>query len=256
MAKTEYGLQMYSVRDITKDSMRMALEKVAAMGYHYVEFAGFFDYTAEQIKLWLDTFGLECSGTHTGLGALTPENIDATIAYHQAIGCKNLIVPGADWSTEEKMNENIAALNAAQKKLAAAGIRLGYHNHSGEFFPSAYGKVIEEEVIKNTEIELEIDTFWAYNAKQNVVELLERLKDRITVVHLKDGTPAPNVENDQAHCHAGAVGLSVGSGTAPVCAVREWANKNGVLMVVESEGLNPTGLEEVERCITFLKTLD
>ena len=31
MARTEYGLQMYSLRDITKDSMRMALEKVAAV---------------------------------------------------------------------------------------------------------------------------------------------------------------------------------------------------------------------------------
>lgn len=41
MARTEYGLQMYSLRDITKDSMRMALEKVAQMSYKYVEFAGF-----------------------------------------------------------------------------------------------------------------------------------------------------------------------------------------------------------------------
>ena len=28
--------------------------QVAKMGYKYIEFAGFFDYTAEQIKIWLD----------------------------------------------------------------------------------------------------------------------------------------------------------------------------------------------------------
>lgn len=32
----EYGLQMYSVRDITKDDLSGALEKVAKIGYKYV----------------------------------------------------------------------------------------------------------------------------------------------------------------------------------------------------------------------------
>ena len=124
MARTEYGIQMYSLRDITKDSMRMALEKVAAMGYKYVEFAGFFDYMPEQIKLWLDEFGLICSSTHTGMGAITPEAIDETIRYHKIIGCDNLIVPGCDWSTPEKAQSVIDGLNYAQKKLAENGIRL------------------------------------------------------------------------------------------------------------------------------------
>lgn len=256
MAKTEYGLQMFSIRDITTNSMRMALEKVAAMGYRYVEFAGFFDYTAEQIKIWLDTFGLACSGAHIGVGELKMEDLDAYCAYLRTIGCNTLIYTGGDWSTEEKMERNIALMNETQQKLAAAGMKMGFHNHSAEFFPMPYGKVIEEEIIRRTDAELEIDTFWAYNAKKDVIKLLEQYKDRIRMIHLKDGIPAPNFENDLAHCYAGAAGRSVGSGTAPVLAIREWAKKNDVLMVVESEGLNPTGPEEVERCITFLKTLE
>ena len=38
----EYGLQLYSVRDITKENLKDALRQVAEMGYTYVEFAGFF----------------------------------------------------------------------------------------------------------------------------------------------------------------------------------------------------------------------
>ena len=38
----DYGIQMYSVRDITKDNMEGALKALAEMGYKYVEFAGFF----------------------------------------------------------------------------------------------------------------------------------------------------------------------------------------------------------------------
>ena len=38
--------------------------------------------------------------------------------------------------------------------------------------------------------------------------------------------------------------------------VRETAIALGMEMVVESEGLEPTGLEEVKRCIDFLKEVD
>ena len=256
MAKTEYGLQMYSIRDITKDSMRKALEEVANMGYKYIEFAGFFDYNAEQIKTWLDTFGLVCSGTHSGMDAIKPENIDETIRYHKAIGCENLIVPGCDWSTPEAKEWVIETLNAAQKKLAENGIRLGYHNHSREFFPNDFGCVLEDEIIDRTSVELEIDTFWLFNAGIDVIPYLEAHKDRIRVIHLKDGIPSVDENKDFEKVHWGVKGFSVGEGRAPIKAIREWANQNNVLMVIESEGLNPTGLQEVERCITFLKGLD
>jgi UDP-N-acetylenolpyruvoylglucosamine reductase len=49
----EYGLQMYSVRDITKENLKDALRQVAEMGYKYVEFAGFFGNTAEDVKALL-----------------------------------------------------------------------------------------------------------------------------------------------------------------------------------------------------------
>ncbi len=256
MVRTEYGLQMYSLRDITKDSMRMALEEVAKMGYKYVEFAGFFDYNAEQIRTWLDEFGLVCSGTHTGMALIVPDKIDETIRYHKVIGCENLIVPGCDWSTPEKLQDVIDTINFAQKKLAENGIRFGYHNHSKEFFPNENGTVLENVIIENTSAELEIDTFWLFNAGIDVIDFLETHKDRIRVIHLKDGIPSEECNKNFDHVHDGVKGFSVGSGRAPIKAVREWANKNGVLMVIESEGLNPTGLEEVRRCIDYLRTLD
>lgn len=254
--KTEYGIQMYSVRDITEGSLRNALESIAKLGYKYIEFAGFFDNSAEDVKSWLDEFGLVCSGTHTGIDRITPEKIDETIAYHKGIGCENLIVPGCDWSTPEKSAEVIDALNFAQKKLAENGIRLGYHNHSCEFFPTADGIVFEDEVIEKTKAELEVDTFWLFNAGIDVISYLEEHKDRIRVIHLKDGVPSSAESKSFDHVHDNVRGYSLGLGQAPVKAVRDWANANNVLCVVESEGLEPTGLEEVGRCIEYLRTLD
>ena len=256
MGKTEYGLQMYSLRDVTDRDLKGSLEKVAQMGYRYVEFAGFFGHKAAEVRAWLDEYGLVCSGTHTPGSALADDVIEETIACHKEIGCGNLIIPGMDWSSEEKLEQNIALLNAAQKKLEENGITLGYHNHSAEFFPTAYGKVIEEEVIRRTRVELEVDTFWAFNAGVNPVEFCEKMKRRIRVIHLKDGIPCRPECRNASRCHEGVRGTSVGEGEAPVEAVREWAMRNQVLMVVESEGCEPTGMEEVKRCMQFLRGLD
>ena len=62
----EYGLQMYSVRDITDKDLDGALKKVAEIGYKFVEFAGFFGHSAQEVKDMLDKYGLRVSGTHTG----------------------------------------------------------------------------------------------------------------------------------------------------------------------------------------------
>ena len=237
---TEYGLQLFSVRDITGNDLEGALRAVAEMGYKYVEYAGFFGHSAEQVKEWQDKYGLKCSGTHSGWGELLPENIEATIAYHKTIGNPNFIIPGADLSTLDKIIDFCAVMNKAQIRLAEEGISLGYHNHSHEFVVMPWGSTIHSELEKRGTFDFEIDTFWAFNAGIDPVETLKRLSGRVKVIHLKDGIQ-------------GGAGKSLGQGEAPVLRVREYAVKNNIRMVVESEGLDPTGLEEVKRCIDFLK---
>ena len=101
----EYGLQMYSVRDVAKEDLLGTLRKVAELGYSFVEFAGFFGNSAKDVRETLDACGLKVSGTHTGWVELTADRIDETIAYHKAIGNKNIIIPGADFSTREKLDD-------------------------------------------------------------------------------------------------------------------------------------------------------
>jgi len=239
----KYGLQLYSVRDITERDLGAALEKVAALGYKYVEFAGFFGHSARDVRAMLDTYALKVSGTHTGIGELTSDKLAETIAYHKEIGNTNIIIPGADMSTREKLEDVITLINEAQPVLAREGISLGYHNHSGEFLPTSYGAYIHRELEERTHVAFEIDTYWAYVAGEDPIALLERLGERVGVIHLKDGL-------------ADGHGLALGEGTAPVKAVREYAIEHGLLMVVESETCDPTGIEEVGRCIRFLNSLE
>ena len=236
----EYGLQLYSVRDFTENDLGGTLGKVAEMGYGLVEFAGFFGHSAAEVREMLEASSLRASGTHTGAGALLPENIEETIRFHNAIGCGDLIIPGHDLSDANKLDEFVSLVNRVQPVLASRGIRLHYHNHSHEFFPNADGQVIHNELRERTNLFFEIDTFWAYNAGVDPVALLEELKDRITVIHLKDGLK-------------GGEGRSLGEGEAPVLDVLQKAKDLGFTVVVESEGLSPDGLSESGRCIDFLR---
>lgn len=238
----EYGIQMYSVRDITEKDMPGALRALAEMGYKNVEFAGFFGIPSEEIKKLLDDNGLKVSGTHTGWNEIA-EHFEETVAYHKAIGNTRIIIPGADLTTKAKLDAFIDMLNEFQPKLAAEGITLGYHNHDHEFKPNEDGQIIYDEIVARSNVALEIDTYWAYAAGKDPVAMMEALKDRLPVIHIKDG-----LSNRE--------GKPLGQGTAPVAAVYAKAVELNVPMVVESETLQPDGLTEAKICIDYLKSLE
>ena len=50
----EYGIQLYSVRDLTEKNLDDALRQVSALGYRFVEFAGFFGHSAEDVRAMLE----------------------------------------------------------------------------------------------------------------------------------------------------------------------------------------------------------
>ncbi len=236
-----YGIQMWSLHDITDKDLDGALKAVAEMGYKYIEFAGFFGHSAEDVKAMLDKYGLVCSGTHSGIGELI-NDFEGTVKYHQTIGNKKFIIPGHDLSTKEKLDTFIMQCNEIAPKLRERGIELGYHNHAHEFYMTEEGYEIHKELEERCDVFFELDTYWTYVAKRDPVSEMERLKSRIRCIHLKDGSQDGN-------------GSALGSGTAPVAAVHAKAIELGFEIVVESEGLNPTGKEEVQRCIDYLKTL-
>ena len=101
----------------------------------------------------------------------------------------------------------------------------------------------EYELLNRTDILLEVDTYWVFNAGGDAVKFINEHKDRIRLIHLKDG-----IKNGE--------GRSLGLGEAKAAEVRKAALELGLKIIVESESLNPTGLEEVSRCADFLKAED
>ena len=238
-----YGIQMYSLRDAVAADYQKALQTVAAQGYKMAELFGGMLPDAKTIRLWADQAGLKISGTHTGAPALTEENISQTIQDHHTLGCSLLIIPGHDLSTREKLDDFIALVNAAQPKLEEAGITLAYHNHSHEFVPNQDGQIIYDELVCRTSLKLELDTYWAYNAGKDPLQMMDELKDRLVAIHLKDG-------------FMGGEGMPLGQGTAPVKAVRQKAMEMNLPIIVESETCKPDGITEARECMEYLRSLE
>lgn len=237
-----YGIQLYSVRDAMEKDVNATLRRLADIGYRSVEFAGFFGHSAEEIKEMLDKAGLTCSGAHTPWTDLLPENIEKTVKYHKAIGNPRIIVPGADLSTYEKVVALCNVMQNAQPILASEGIALGYHNHAHEFIINPWGSTSHSEIERRTSVEFEIDVFWTFEAGLDTIAVLERLKDRIKVIHLKDG-------------FRGGEGNPLGQGEVPLKEIVDFAVLHNWDIVVESETLSPSGLEEAEACIEYLKSI-
>lgn len=246
----EYGLQLYSVRDLAEENFEQALKQVAEMGYTMVESAGFFKHSAEEVKAMLDHYGLTLCSTHTGYRELFGK-FEKTLEFHKRVGCQNIILPSAPFTLKEDIDYTVACINRFLPIIETEGMRLHYHNHSGEFQPNKDGMIALDELAKRTRVWFEIDTFWATNAGLRALDVMEQYGDRMAFIHLKDG-----IAQDRSDPASKPQGRSLGSGTTPIAEIRKKAIEMGLTMVVESEDLDPTGPEEVKRCMEYLRTLD
>ena len=238
----DYGIQMYSLRDITGDRMEYALETVAELGYKYIEFAGYGGLSAKQLRAKMDSLGLVCVSTHTGWGSVV-NDFDRTVEFHRELGCTDITTPGENLKTKERLEDFARSLDTYLPKLHDAGFEMHYHNHAHEFKPNDDGIIIHEFLQKNTDIKFEIDTFWTYVAGLDPVSVITQLKDRIKFIHLKDGDSIGN-------------GNSLGLGNAPVKEVRRKAAELGFIEIVESERPDADNLTDVRCCMDYLRALE
>ena len=237
----KFAVQLYSVRDHINDGKDMLeiLGKVKEIGFDGVEFAGYFGLSAQELRARCDELGLTVVGSHLGLDDFRPEKLNETLAFGKALGAKYLGVGGAPHSTYEEAKETGEVLGAASGKAKEMGMDTYYHNHTEEFADLKDGKNAMD-IISGEGCGLELDTYWSFCAGIDNTEYLKAHKDKIFLVHLKDGvnhkpTALGEGENDLANVVAGvnAIGL-------------EW-------VVLENDDPVPTGLEDITRSYKWLK---
>ncbi|MBN1361737.1 MAG: sugar phosphate isomerase/epimerase [Sedimentisphaerales bacterium] len=184
------GLQLYSVRADCARDLPGTVAAVAKMGYDGVEFAGYYEYSAQDLRKLLDDHGLKCCGTHTAMETLSDENLEATIEFNRTLGNKYLIVP---WLTAEGPNpaetwrRYADRFNVLAEKVKPHGMVVGYHSHAHDFTPID-GVMPWDILFGNTskDVVMQIDTCNTMSGGGDPVAFLKRYPGRSLTIHIKE----------------------------------------------------------------------
>jgi sugar phosphate isomerase/epimerase len=203
------GVQLYTVRTLMEDDFEATLAAVADVGYHEVEFAGYFGRSPEQVKAVLEQTGLSAPACHVPIGALR-DDLAGTIETVKTIGHEYMVCPWLapeERGTIEGYRELATFFNEVGTACREAGVRFAYHNHDFEFFPID-GEVPMDVLLDGTDpdvVEFELDLFWITKGGRDPFEYFERYPGRFPLCHVKD------MDEEEAMVDVGAGKIDFGS---------------------------------------------
>src|SRR5581483_1559350 len=184
--KPRLGVQLYSVRDQCKQDFPGTIKTVAGIGYKGVEFAGYYDRSAKEIRQMLDDNGLVACGTHTAYETVKPDQLERTIEFNKTIGNPNLIVPFMTADSREDWIKRAEEFNEISRKLRPHDMRIGYHSHQQDF--KDLGGEVPWDIFgyhTSTNVTLELDTANCAEGGGHPLEELKKFPGRARSVHIK-----------------------------------------------------------------------
>jgi sugar phosphate isomerase/epimerase len=193
MTEPLVALQLYSVRDDCARDFFGTLEKVAAMGYDGVEFAGFYGRSAGELRDKLRELGLSVAGSHESLQRVVGDALEETARFNLELGNRTIVIPWLppQMRSDRRGWENSAAqISNVAERCEARGIRVGYHNHREEFLPID-GEYPWDIFFRRAgpRVFMQLDTGNALSAGisvESLVETIRRYPGRSLTIHLKD----------------------------------------------------------------------
>lgn len=194
--KLKAGLQLYTVRDLMAQDVAETLKLVSAVGYQELEFAGYFNQSAKNLRKLMNSEGLTAPSCHVPLSALTTD-LENVITSALEIGHQYLVLPyltEAERGTDIGSYQRLAAqLNIIGERCQQAGLQLAYHNHAFEFEPvpkSSSGTALPYDVLlTETEpalVKMELDLYWTVKAGVDPAALFNTHPGRFPLWHVKD----------------------------------------------------------------------
>jgi sugar phosphate isomerase/epimerase len=209
---TPLSVQLYTLREQLADDLPATLDRLAGLGLSHVEPFRLTDY-ATALGPALAASGLTAPTAHQHVVGTNGERPDQehVFATAAALGVGTVFDPRIDRQRFESA-DGVAAvaddLNAAAAVAARHGVRVGYHNHAQELEIVLDGTTALEVLAAHLDdtVVLEVDTYWAAVGGQDPVALLQRLGDRVTAVHVKDGPASPDPADQ----------VAVGQGRLPI----------------------------------------
>jgi sugar phosphate isomerase/epimerase len=200
--KIPLGIQLWTVKAEAQKDLEGTMRQLYALGFREIEFAGYYNRSAADLGKLMKGIGFSLVSTHAGADDIAAKG-DQVIADAKTLGLKYIICssPMSDaakakleWTQKMdaldpgdwKMNADL--FNRFGKQVKDAGLTFGYHNHHVEFkkfgdqtaFDTLFGAT-DPELVK-----IELDVGWAVAARQDPLAILDKYKDRVVALHVKD----------------------------------------------------------------------
>jgi sugar phosphate isomerase/epimerase len=228
------SIQLYSLREKSKENFPGVIKAVAAMGYAGVEPAGFYGLEPKEFRRLVEAEGMVISSSHGPWAS--PENLSEVIDTAGALGI-DLVSSGfgaEQFANADAIQKTADMVNGMEAKLRAAGLTLFLHNHWWEF--EKLGGELKYDLFARLApaVSFEIDTYWAANFGANdPVEIVKKFARRAPLLHIKDG---PLVKDKPM--------VALGKGKMPIRKVVSAANPDVLRWLVVELDSCATDMEE------------
>jgi sugar phosphate isomerase/epimerase len=231
------SVQLYTIREEIKKDIKGSLKRLADIGFKNVETAFWPEsITPRDAANYLNEFGFKVSSCHIEIP--TNDNKQNMLDTAKIFNCKEMIWHGwpedKRYSSLDGTRELIKIYNESNKLAKDNGLRFGLHNHWWEYRNHVEGSLVYE--ILNEELDKDIffetDVYWVKVAGQDPANIIQKLRERIRFLHIKDG---PAVWNDKLPLDIPDPMTPVGQGTQNIPAIVNACSDHVEWMVVEMD---------------------
>lgn len=200
---TQIAAQLFTIREFTRTRADFAasMAKIRDIGYRAVQVSQIGDISDADVKRIADDNGLTICNTHVSVDDLL-RNPDAVIAQHRLWGTRHVAIGGMPLEFRESEDGFLRfaeIANGIGERLHEAGLTFSYHNHSFEFlrFGARSGLELIFDETDPRYVQAELDTYWIQHGGGDPIVWIEKMQDRMPVIHLKDMVMLPAPDGDR-----------------------------------------------------------
>ncbi len=189
----DISVQLYTVRRLMRENFEKTIADVAKVGYSQVEFAGYYDRSAKEVRNILDRNGISSPSTHVGLNLVQGDSLKSLIEFAKIVGHEYLIVPFLEPEQRETLDQYkklTEKFNKIGEECKKADLKFAYHNHEFEFKPID-GVVPLDIMLNESDADLfniQMDLYWAIDGGAKPIDYFKRYPGRFPLCHVKDMT--------------------------------------------------------------------
>lgn len=185
------GAQLYTLRNFmqTPEGIEQTLMRVKKMGFDVVQLSGHGKIDPQRLADIVKSLDLDVCVTHTPYDRLV-NDLDNVIAEHRLLGCDAIglgSMPEQFRTSADGAKAFLASMIPVAEKLAAEGMRFGYHNHNFEFEKFDGRRVIDMLIEDAPKVfGFVLDTYWIQAGGGDPAAFVRKVAGRMKVIHFKD----------------------------------------------------------------------